>query len=89
MTDKNGSLALVGKTAYVDKDMDAVFGAFMMRFRPKHINKFVFYMVHNAILHYKAMYATSTVNQLTTEVFGSMSVPVPPLSEQQAIAENK
>lgn len=84
---RNGSLSLVGKTAYVETDMNAVFGAFMMRFRPNHRSKYVFYMIQNAIRNYKAMYATSTVNQLTTEVFGNMCVPIPPFSEQQAIAE--
>ncbi len=84
---RNGSLALVGKCAYIPEDMDAVFGAFMMRFRPYEPNRFMYYVVQEAIRNYKAHYSTSTVNQLTVDVFGNMQIPIPPLTEQQAIAD--
>ena len=83
---RNGSIALVGKCAYIPNDMDAVFGAFMMRFRPKCANRFMFYVVQEAIQSYKAYYATSTVNQLTVDVFGNMQIPLPSRIEQEAIA---
>lgn len=84
---RNGSISLVGKCAYIPKDMDAVFGAFMLRYRPNKPNRFVYYVVQDAIRNYKAFYATSTVNQLTVDIFGNMNVPLPPLSEQQVIAD--
>lgn len=84
---RNGSISLVGKCAYIPEDMDAVFGAFMLRYRPNKPNRFVYYVVQDAIRNYKAFYATSTVNQLTVDIFGNMNVPLPPLSEQQVIAD--
>ena len=82
---RNGSLALVGKCVYIPEDMDAVFGAFMLRYRPHIPNRFIFYVVQEAIRKYKAYYATSTVNQLTVDVLGRMQVPLPPISEQESI----
>ena len=82
---RNGSIALVGKCAYIPEDLDAVFGAFMLRFRPNNPNRYIFYAVQEAIRNYKAFYATSTVNQLTVDVFGKMQIPIPSLAEQQAI----
>lgn len=82
---RNGSIALVGKCAYIPEDLDAVFGAFMLRFRPNNPNRYIFYAVQEAIRNYKAFYATSTVNQLTVDVFGKMKIPIPSLAEQQAI----
>ena len=84
---RNGSISLVGKCAYIPEDMDAVFGAFMLRYRPNKPNRFVYYVVQDAIRNYKAFYATSTVNQLTVDIFGNMQVSLPPLSEQQAIVK--
>lgn len=84
---RNGSISLVGKCAYIPEDMEAVFGAFMLRYRPNKPNRFVYYVVQDAIRNYKAFYATSTVNQLTVDIFGNMHVPLPPLSEQNAIAD--
>ena len=46
----------------------------------------MFYVVQEAIQSYKAYYATSTVNQLTVDVFGNMQIPLPSRIEQEAIA---
>lgn len=85
---RNGSIALVGKCAYIPEDMDdAVFGAFMLRYRPTNPNRYIFYAVQEAIRNYKAFYATSTVNQLTVDVFGKMQIPLPSFAEQQEIVK--
>ena len=36
--------------------------------------------------NYKGLFTTSTINQLTKNVIAQMVCPLPPLSEQQAIA---
>lgn len=83
---RNGSVSLVGKCAIVENDIDATFGAFMMRFRTSHHNRFSYYLLQSTISAYKGIFGTTTINQLTTSVFGNMLTCLPPYKEQEAIA---
>lgn len=85
---RNGSASLVGKCAMVEENINATYGAFMMRYRPIcESNKvFLYYLLQTALKCYKGLYSTTTINQLTKGVIGQIYVSYPPLSEQQAIA---
>lgn len=83
---RNGSVSLVGKCALIEDDIDATFGAFMMRFRTAISPKYTYYLLQSTIAAYKGLFGTTTVNQLTNSVFGNMLTCVPPLAEQEAIA---
>ena len=83
---RNGSAALVGKSAFIDKDINATFGAFMMRYIPKIHKKYGFYLFKTAIGRYKGYFATTTINQLTKSTIGEMKVPLANTDEQSTIA---
>lgn len=85
---RNGSASLVGKCAIVEEDIYASFGAFMMRFRSEHNSKYTYYLLTAAISHYKQLFATSTINQLTLGIFADIKMPFVYDSQEQAkIAE--
>lgn len=84
---RNGSAALVGKSAFTDKDINATFGAFMMRYIPKINKKYGFYLFQTAIGRYKGYFATTTINQLTKSTIGEMKVPLANTEEQTAIVD--
>ena len=73
---RNGSASLVGKCAIVDNEIDASFGAFMMRFRSYNHNKYIYYLLSSAISHYKQLFSTSTINQLTLSIFANIKMPI-------------
>lgn len=84
---RNGSAALVGKCALVEEDITASFGAFMMRFQSQYNHKYIYYLLSCAITQYKQLFSTTTINQLTVGVFGSLIMPFTiNETEQQAIA---
>lgn len=85
---RNGSINLIGKSAFIENDMDVTFGAFMMRFRPFEHPKYSHYLLSIAISRYKGLFATTTINQLTAESLGKMEAVMPPYREQQAIADH-
>ena len=62
---RNGSASLVGKSALVEEDIDASFGAFMMRFRSSSNSKYIHFLLTATISHYKQLFTTTTINQLT------------------------
>ncbi len=84
---RNGSISLVGKAAFVESEISASFGAFMLRYRSALVPKYAYYMVSAAIAQYKALYSTTTVNQLTLGIFSDMMVSVPPNEEQEKILD--
>lgn len=84
---RNGSINLIGKSAFIENDMDVTFGAFMMRFRPYEHPKYSFYLLSIAISHYKGLFATTTINQLTADSLGKMEAVMPPYKEQGLIAD--
>ena len=84
---RNGSAALVGKSAIVEEDMYATFGAFMMRFRSNHNTRYINYLLTAAVTQYKQLFSTTTINQLTKGVFGNLEMPfINSQDEQQSIA---
>ena len=84
---RNGSIKLIGKSVFIEEDMDVTFGAFMMRFRPDEHPKFSHYLLSIAITQYKGLFATTTINQLTAESIGKMEAVMPPYTEQVQIAD--
>ena len=84
---RNGSRELIGKCAIYDSDEKAAFGAFMMIYRCKN-PKFMYYVLNSNIFFANiGLFSTSTVNQLTGNVFGNIQFPLPPLPAQQKIAD--
>ena len=79
MCSRNGSAALVGKTAIIPKtDERMYFGAFMMILRsevPEYLNAF---FATKAFRSQIACGATSTVNQITCTMMDNVSLPIPP-----------
>lgn len=83
---RNGSINLIGKSVFIEDDMDVTFGAFMMRFRPYEHPKYSHYLLSIAISRYKGLFATTTINQLTADSLGKMEAVMPPYMEQVQIA---
>ena len=84
---RNGSVSLIGKSILIEKDMNATFGAFMLRFRSKYNSKYVYYLVSDTISKYKGLFATTTINQLTKNAIASMSCAFAPENEQTEIVD--
>ncbi len=86
---RNGSAHLVGKCAYIPKEWENVsFGAFMSIVR-KDLDKFLFYYFNSQVFKgQKGLFATSTINQLTSNMLNNLDIPIPPTKEEQtAIAK--
>ena len=84
---RNGSINLIGKSVFIEDDIDVTFGAFMMRFRPYEHPKYSHYLLSIAISRYKGLFATTTINQLTADSLGKMEAVMPPYMEQVQIAD--
>ncbi|MBQ2363805.1 MAG: restriction endonuclease subunit S [Bacteroidaceae bacterium] len=85
---RNGSASLVGKSALVEDDIDASFGAFMMRFRSSSNSKYIHFLLTATISHYKQLFTTTTINQLTIGLINNIAMPfIGNAVEQQAIAD--
>lgn len=82
---RNGSASLVGKCALVESDIDASFGAFMMRYRPVINPKYAYYLFQGSIGYYKGLFSTTTINQLTKSVLNDIKVAIPNLEEQVVV----
>lgn len=87
---RNGSASLVGKSALVEDDnLNATFGAFMMRFRSIADCIYTNFLLTAAVSQYKQLFSTTTVNQLTIGIFGNLAMPyIDNLQEQQSIANH-
>ncbi len=83
---RNGSRALVGKTAKIEGPaVGSSFGAFTTVFRSK-LNDFLYYVFNSQLFTFQAgRFMTTTINQLTTGTLKDLEVPVPPAQEQRAI----
>ncbi len=87
----SGSLSVVGKAAMLEADMDAGFGAFCKVLRPNteivYPRYFRFFFetkyYKNTIQH---LAAGANINNLKSEHFHNLEIPLPPLAEQQKIA---
>ncbi|MBD2072098.1 restriction endonuclease subunit S [Leptolyngbya sp. FACHB-671] len=83
---RNGSKALVGKTALItDLSEDMAFGAFMAIFRSR-FNEFLLYFINSPLFRRMIDEVnTMTINQITQGNLKSTICPLPPLAEQHRI----
>lgn len=83
---RNGSRALVGKSAIVDRDGMA-FGAFMAIFRSI-CNPYIQLFINSYLFRGQLDGATTTtINQVTQSMLRKQLCPLPPLEEQKRIVE--
>lgn len=79
---RNGSANLVGKSAYIDKNYNYSWGAFMTVVRSK-MGRFLFYALNSDLFKRNmGLFQTSTVNQLTSKMLDNMAFLVPSKDEQ-------
>lgn len=83
---RNGSKALVGKSALVPEElMGETFGAFMTVYRSSY-NEFIYFVLNSSIFDfYIGAFSSSTINQLTTSTLNSIQLALPPVAEQNQI----
>ena len=85
--------ATTGKTCYIDRDIKAVFGSYLIRFEPKpsdRINtKFLYYFTQSQIYwsQINRIKEGQLKKGLNTKTLAKVRVPVPPILEQKKIAE--
>ena len=81
---RNGSKALVGKSALIEKDGMA-FGAFMAIVRSP-INPYILHFINSPVYRAKLEGVnTTTINQITQDNLRETLFPLPPLEEQKRI----
>jgi type I restriction enzyme, S subunit len=83
---RNGSRALVGKTALIEQLTEpTAFGAFMAIFRSS-LNKYLYHFICSPLFRRViAEVNTTTINQITQGNLRSTLAPIPPLAEQKRI----
>jgi type I restriction enzyme S subunit len=83
---RNGSKALVGKTAMITGlNEPMAFGAFMAIFRSR-INKYILRFINSPLFRRMIDEVnTMTINQITQENLKNTAFPLPPLAEQKRI----
>ena len=83
---RNGSKALVGKTALITGLSEAMaFGAFMSIFRSR-VNRFLLYFINSPLFRRMIDEVnTMTINQITQNNLRSTICPLPPIAEQHRI----
>ena len=85
---RNGSRNLIGKAALLDKRTSGMtFGAFMSVFRSE-IGGYLIHLLQSEIVKRQiSEHLGATINQITNASLNSFRAPIPPLPEQQAIAQ--
>ena len=85
---RNGSRNLIGKCTLIDKKTEgSAFGAFMSIFRSS-INEYVFHVFRSEVIQKQIRNNLgATINQITNNDLANFYIPVPPLAEQQKIAQ--
>ena len=89
----SGSKDHIGKTAYIDHNMDCTFGGFMGVLRVTEENtissRFLFhYIGSSAFINYlKTTLKSSTINNLNAGIINPFPIPLPPLRVQARIVE--
>jgi type I restriction enzyme S subunit len=83
---RNGSRALVGKTAIIPELQErTAFGAFMAVFRSS-LNNYIYHFICSPLFRQVlAEVNTTTINQITQNTLRTTPVPIPPLPEQRRI----
>lgn len=85
---RNGSKALVGKTARIHSlDEPMAFGAFMAIFRSEFNTYIELFLKSPVFRRLLDGVATTTINQITQNNLKSTLIPLPPLAEQRRIVE--
>jgi type I restriction enzyme S subunit len=84
---RNGSAALIGKSAVIPESLaGSTWGTFMTVLRSP-MNPFLKWVLRTSIFSQQVgLFATSTINQLTSSMLHNFEIPVPPPAEQAAIA---
>ena len=83
---RNGSRALVGKCALIEKDGMA-FGAFMAIVRSE-FNPYIMYFINSPVYRSRLDGVnTTTINQITQDNLKETLIPLPPLAEQLRIVQ--
>lgn len=87
----SGSISIVGKAAMVERDMNATFGAFCKVLRPNDKKVDFGYFKHFFETSYykrtiKSLAEGANINNLKTEHFDELQIPLPPLEQQKKIA---
>lgn len=85
---RNGSKSLIGKNALITKKAEGLaFGAFMAIFRSD-FNKYL-YQIFNTDVYYREIHKNlgATINSINGSDLKEFRIPIPPLPEQQKIAE--
>ena len=87
---RNGSRALVGKSAIVDRDGMA-FGAFMAKYTSGLnglLNAYILTFIESPVFRSQLDgVKTETINQITQDMIKEQLIPIPPLSEQKRIKD--
>ena len=85
---RNGSRALVGKSAIVDTDGMA-FGAFMAKYTSLFsglLNQYILTFIESPVFRIQLDgVKTETINQITQDMLKEQLIPIPPLKEQHRI----
>lgn len=81
---RNGSASLIGKNILIDEESEAkTFGAFMTIFRSPLFNYLYQFFNSNIFKSQTALFATSTINQLTNDILSNLKVAYPESIEEQ------
>ena len=82
MCSRNGSARLVGKVALIDELTEPMsFGAFMMIIRSKYYPYLFSYFETDAFRNQISTGATTTINQITSNMMNRIELPLPPENE--------
>ncbi len=85
----NGSTQHLGKVAYIDNDMDYAFGGFMGAISPSNTicPKYIFYacLSERYRSYLGSIFNGININNLKWSDLGKLTLPVPPLAEQEKI----
>ena len=83
--------ATTGKSCYVDRSVEGVFGSYLIRLKPriKLINKFLYFLTKSSLYwnQVNKMKEGQLKKGINTKLLGNLLILVPPLPEQQKIAE--
>ena len=89
---RNGSRALVGKAAIVDKN-EMAFGAFMAKYTSLlsgSLNSYILLFIEAPVFRKQLDgVKTETINQITQDMLKAQLIPIPPLLEQHRIVEKQ
>lgn len=87
MCSRNGSSKLVGKVALIQNiDEPMSFGAFMMIIRSPYFQYLMTYFQTDAFKRQISTGATTTINQITTNMLNRVKLPLPPIELQNKFA---